>query len=222
MLFRSKRNKNKFWWFGIAASIIGILFVFQQFVSFDNTNQVVTPIIVESGNDTLKNQIDSPLIIEETQQVVQKQLKETPVNLKLNTDPNYNTTAKNKKQKEQQSQMASLIVKKEEAPSLMKSVNISDEDLSTSVTNTKDLSLKTVAQISDTETSESEIEDLLNSATKDIQLSDNNTINTIAVDAKALLEDVETEMPPSLRGQLFKVIEKNFKTAKTAVATRNE
>ena len=58
-----KRHKNKFWWFGIAASVIGLLFILQQFTSFDSSNQVTPTIISESEDNILNKAIESPLII---------------------------------------------------------------------------------------------------------------------------------------------------------------
>jgi len=218
-----KRNKNKFWWFGIAAGFIGLLFIVQQFVSINNTNQVIPTIIVESESDTLNKQIEAPLVIEEPLQVVQAQPEEAPTNIKSNTASAFVTTANSAKTKEQASLKVSVIAKNEDTPSVLKTEIISEDDVTTSIANVTDPLPNNVTQITALETSGSEIEALLKAATKDIQLSDNNkTIKAVSIDANALLEDVETEMPPSLRGQLFKVIEKNFKAAKTAIATRNE
>ena len=63
-----------------------------------------------------------------------------------------------------------------------------------------------------------EVDALLSSA---ITNSD-PTSSSQKIDPKALLESVETEMPPSIRRQVLKVIEKNYKTVKTAVVTRNK
>lgn len=218
-----KRHKNKFWWFGIAASVIGVLIIIQQFTSFDSTNQVTPTVISESEDNILNNAIESLLIIEETQQVVQEQSEDTPLTQKLNTTSSNKTVHEKHKVKQQSPIKVSVIAKSEDTPSHLQVAKVSKEDVVVSLTNISDASPNDVNEIAASETGVSEIEALLNAATKDIQLSDQNkTINTVSIDANTLLEDVETEMPPSLRGQLFKTIEKNFKTVKTAVATRNE
>lgn len=217
-----KQNKNKFWWFGVAASFIGLLFVAQQFITLDNSNNVDLPIVVETENEIIVNPIESPLIIKESQEVVQEQLKETPIKKKQNRVATNKTLAENKKEKQKSPIAVAVITKKKEAPKTLNDLIISKGAIVASVVKAIDPLEKEETQITALETSESEIDALLNAANKSIQLTDNTTINTVSVDANTLLEDVETEMPPTLRGQLFKVIEKNFKTAKTAVATRNE
>ena len=149
--------------------------------------------------------------------------EEAPANIKSNTASTFIATVNKAKTREEASLMVSVKTNNEGTPSVLKAEIIQEDEVITSITNVTDPFANNLTQIAVSETSISEIEALLKSATEDIQLSDNNkTVNAISIDANALLEDAETEMPPSLRGQLFKVIEKNFKTAKTAVATRNE
>ena len=218
-----KRNKNKFWWFGIAASVIGLLFIIQQFVNINSPNQAIPAIIVESETNIISTQINTPLIIEETQQVAQESSEDTQLNQKVNIISSNKMAHEKRKSTQQSPIKVSVIAESEDTPSHLQLAKVSKEDVVASLTNISDASPNDVKEIAASETGVSEIEALLNAATKDIQLSDQNkTINTVSIDANTLLEDAETEMPPSLRGQLFKTIEKNFKTVKTAVATRNE
>ncbi|MFD2822081.1 hypothetical protein ACFS5M_00265 [Lacinutrix iliipiscaria] len=215
-----KRQKNKFWWFGIAACIIGLLFVFQQFVSLNKTNDYGTPILVESESDTLNNRAKPSLSLEETPKVVEENPEEISVDLKFNKPASNTTRTKNHIVKQDLTQKVAVTKNTEKIPAETKaSINFKGEDVAT-VTPVINPSENKDTLIAASETSDLKIEALLNAAKKDIQLN-NGTLNSISIDANALLEDVETEMPPSLRGQLFKVIEKNFKTAKTAVANRN-
>jgi hypothetical protein len=218
-----KRIKNKFWWFGVAASVIGLLFIIQQFVGIDNTNQAIPAIIVESERDTFNNPKESPIVVKETKQAAPKRPEVINVNRKPHTDVSYKTVNNNRKTKQKTPIKAPVTAKNEEKPKALKAAKITEVDVTASIANVADSLNNSDTQITAIESSGTEVEVLLNAATKDVQLSDiNKTMNTVSIDANALLEDVETELPPSMRGQLFKVIEKNFKTVKTAVVTRNK
>jgi len=218
-----KRNKNKFWWFGIAASVIGLLFIIQQFVNINSPNQAIPAIIVESETNIISTQINTPLIIEETQQVAQESSEDTQLNQKVNMISSNKMAHEKRKSTQQSPIKVSVIAKNENKQSLSKVATVLKDDVMFSLADITESSPNDVNEIAVSETSVSEIDALLNAATMDIQSSDSNkTMNTVSIDANTLLEDAETEMPPSLRGQLFKTIEKNFKTVKTAVATRNE
>lgn len=216
-----KQNNSKYWWFGIAAGFIGLLFVVQQFRNVGATRNMVSPEVVESEKETKIESITNPININESE----KKLKETIIKKstieKQNSIATTNSKAESRKEKEQ---APVVIAQKEvkEAPKVLNNVKISKDEVVVSVVTIEKASENEEVQIAVLKTSESEIDALLLAAKKSIQLNDNTNIKTVRVDANALLENVETEMPPSLRGQIFKVIEKNLKTATTAVATRNE
>ena len=216
-----KRNKNKFWWFGVAACFIGLLFVTQQFITLDSTGTADSPVVVETENEIITNSVKSSSIIKESQQVVQEELKETSIKNKYDRVAVNKAVTKNEKEKQRLPLTVAVITETKEIPKILDTLIVTKDGTITSIENTIDSSEKEEIQITDLKTSESEMEELLATANKNIQ-TDNTTIKSVSVDANKLLEDVETEMPPSLRGQLFKVIEKNFKTATTAVTTRNE
>ncbi|MBQ0788640.1 MAG: hypothetical protein KBT69_14175 [Oceanihabitans sp.] len=226
-----KQSKNTFLWFGIAASVIGFLFVVSQFVTLDTTSSNVSPIVVDAEMETITNPSQTSEILLESQEVVQEQVK-TSEKKNLNTIPTNNSVAENTVQKTIRNQkIKQPIVNKKaiasnakKAPKDISTIGITQDEVIASVVKTEGILGSKENQIVSTnlETTDSEIEALLQTANKKMQLSANNGVQSIAVDANALLEDAETEMPPSLRGKLFKVIEENFKTATTAVATRNE
>ncbi len=226
-----KQSKNMFLWFGIAASVIGFLFVVSQFVTLDTTKSTVSPIVVDTEMETIINPSQTSEISIETQKVVQEEVK-TSEKKKLNTIPTNNSVAENTVRKTNQNQKIKqpIVNKKaiasnaEKAPKDISTIGITQDEIIASVVKTEGILGSKENQIVSTslETTDSEIESLLQTANKKMQLSANRSVQSIVVDANALLEDAETEMPPSLRGKLFKVIEENFKTATTAVATRNE
>jgi len=220
-----------FLWFGIAASVIGFLFVVSQFVTLDTTSSNVSPIVVDAEMETIINPSQTSEILQESQEVVQEQVK-TSEKKKLNTMPTNNSVAENTVRKTIQNQKIKqpIVNKKaiasnaEKASKDISTIGITQDEVIASVVKTEGVLGSKESQIVSTslETTDSEIESLLQTANKKMQLSADNGVQSIAVDANALLEDAETEMPPSLRGKLFRVIEENFKTATTAVATRNE
>ncbi|MBU2939907.1 hypothetical protein KO494_10185 [Lacinutrix sp. C3R15] len=221
-----KQNKTKFWWFGIAASIVGILFVTQQFVNYNNANSGVSTTVVEMEKEVLTNSVKTPLIIKKSQEIVQETLKESAkeniIEVNKNSQTITNTTVKRNRKEKQQAVVAVAKKQEEETPRTLNNLVPDIEETVAVTTNIMDASTKDETQIATLKTSESEIESLLAAATKKIQLTDTHAVKSVSVNANTLLEAVETEMPPSLRTQLFKVIEKNFKTATTAVTTRNK
>ncbi|WP_055443598.1 hypothetical protein [Lacinutrix himadriensis] len=227
-----KQTKNKFWWFGVAAGFIGLLFVVQQFVTQDNSNTVVSPVVVETENEVNTNSVITPAIIKESQEIVQEASKEnTKENIReanknslATTNTRIKTTETNNRKEKSEGLVTVAQTKDEKASKeLIANLKVKDAGI-TSVVKTEGVLGNNQNQVvsRSLETPESEIEALLAVAKKNMRLKGNKAINIVSVDANALLEDVETEMPPSLRGQIFKVIEKNLKTATTAVTTRNE
>ena len=169
-----KRNKNKFWWFGIAASVIGLLFIIQQFVNINSPNQAIPAIIVESETNIISTQINTPLIIEETQQVAQESSEDTQLNQKVNMISSNKMAHEKRKSTQQSPIKVSVIAESEDTPSHLQLAKVSKEDVVASLTNISDASPNDVKEIAASETGVSEIEALLNAATKDIQLSDQN------------------------------------------------
>ncbi|QRM89258.1 hypothetical protein FG167_08435 [Lacinutrix sp. WUR7] len=232
-----KQTKNKFWWFGVAASFIGLLFVVQQFITQDNNNTVVSPVVVETENEVNTNSVITPAIIKESQEIVQETSKEiskenikeanknslATTNTRIKNTRIKKTETNNRKEKSKVSIAVAQTKDGKASKELITNLKVKDEGIASVVKTEGVLGNKENQLVSTSlETTDSEIEALLAVANKKVQLQGNRTVNTVSVDANALLEDVETEMPPSLRGQIFKVIEKNFKTATTAVITRNE
>ncbi|WP_452231954.1 hypothetical protein [Lacinutrix sp. MEBiC02595] len=226
-----KPSKNTFLWFGIAASVIGLLFVVTQFVTLDTTNSTVLPIVVDAENETSTNPSPTSEIILEIQEVVQEQVQ-TSENKKINTIPTNSSITENTVRKTIQNQKikqplvrnSAITNSAKKESKVLSVIGIAEEEVIASVVKTEGILGKKESQIVSTnlKTTDSEIEALLQTANKKMQLSTNSSVKSIEVDANTLLEDAETELPPSLRGKLFKVIEENFKTATTAVATRNE
>ena len=224
-----KQEKNKsnklFWWLGIAASIVGVVFVTSQFFN-TNTNITNDSIIVDNeiklqdksqgDNVIVDNKLeDKTLVVEEFQEnktpnltqvslskiekEVSKVAKDVPENKKMIAQANFKNKVISEKHIEN------------------KLPNLSQEDIKV---------LTVVAEIKNMETqgnlvSDEDIEDLLKQAQKEILLQNIYNDSTKTVDANALLQDVEDDLDESFRTKVFEALKSSYKSVKTAVAQRN-
>lgn len=216
-----KRNTKPFWWFGIAASIVGLLLVaFQVFksdVDIDDVPKVVVTPEVVKQDEIDKIAIDNVEIIEEVSEEIKLKKAEKPNQIKKGTvkiQPNLikETIAIAKENK----------MPKAEEDRLKPEKNIS-ENLTFEEQKIQDV----VAQIKDLKANNSVVTDktidaLLAEAQKDIALDKLYNDTTGVVDANVLLQDVEVELERSFRDKVFKALKENFISVKTAVAQRND
>jgi hypothetical protein len=200
-----KRKSNKmFWWLGLAASIVGIVFISTMFF---NKNEQPTNAIVETPKaviETEKSRKQSDIISEETIEIVE-QIKKQP----KQNQPIHST-------------------KIEEQQQLVETKNIELEQPKQDIINNfEDEKLKeVVAQIQELKNTndvvtEDEIDALLKEAEKAIFKEKLKSANTQTVDADALLQDVEADLQQSFRAKVFEALKTSYETVKTAVAERN-
>lgn len=214
-------NKRKipYWRLGIAASIIGVLFINTHFF-IDNSKQehiknvVVKPEIKNNkpkdilvqGNKTNENKID-----------VKKAIKSNSLARVIDS------VLLIKEKKETTYNIAKQDLKKQ-----LKKENI--EKNSTVILNTLTFEEQKIqevaAQINELDNTESIITDetieaLLLKAQREIALEKlhNDSINV--VDAKLLLEDVEQDLEESFRKRVFEALKTNYNKVKTVIAQRN-
>jgi hypothetical protein len=200
-----KRKSNKtFWWLGLAASIVGIVFISTLFFNKNEqptNNIVVTPkTVIEAENNTKQ-----PDIINEQPIEIVEQIKEQP--------------------KQNQPIPSDKIQDKQQ---LVETTNIELEKPKEDIINTfEDEKLKeVVAKIQDLKNAndvvtEDEIDALLKDAEKAIFKEKIKNTNTQTFDADALLQDVEADLQQSFRAKVFEALKSSYETVKTAVAERN-
>lgn len=200
-----KRKSNKtFWWLGLAASIVGIVFISTLFFNKNEqptNNIVVTPkTVIEAENNTKQ-----PDIINEQPIEIVEQIKEQP--------------------KQNQPIPSDKIQDKQQ---LVETTNIELEKPKEDIINTfEDEKLKeVVAKIQDLKNAndvvtEDEIDALLKDAEKAIFKEKIKNTNTQTFDADALLQDVEEDLQQSFRAKVFEALKSSYETVKTAVAERN-
>ena len=218
----NQQKSNYFMWIGIAASIVGVLLVVSQFLN-DNQTDNIEPIIVNNPKvetQDLPTQIAVEKIDANKQNKVSeksdskaKPIIKTPV-LKINP-------------KEQQPIASSEPVVPDQAivPETPKinHVEIKQNKLSFEDEKIQDVIAQVQSLKDQNKTvTNAEIETLLQQAQKDIRQQQMYDENTGVVDARLLLEDVETDLDQSFREKAFEALKANFNFIKTAVAKRND
>ena len=222
---QKSKNKSKYWWFGIAASIVGILFVTTMYLN----NQSIennTPGIVNIKNNVIhendSNHIVSPnpdQKVVETKNTVEKTLTETPLEATIKTVISENNQITNKVPQQE------VIAQTEKSTSPEAVVQVDIIEKST-VSFEEQKIQDIVAHINDlksngTSVTDSEIEKLLNKAQKEILSHRIYNNNTRTVDANALLQDVEDDLQQSFRSKVFEALQTGYESVRTAVAERN-
>lgn len=200
-----KKTSNKtFWWLGLAASIVGIVFISTLFF---NKNEQPKNNVVEMPKPVIEteNNTKQPEVISEQGIEIVDQTKEQP---------------------KQNQQIPSAKI--QDQKQLVETANIELEKPKQDIIKTfEDEKLKeVVAQIQDLKNAndvvtEDEIDALLKEAEKAIFKEKIKQANTQTVDADALLQDVEADLQQSFRDRVFEALKSSYETVKTAVADRN-
>ena len=205
-----KQNNKAYWWLGIAASIIGVVFVVSQFLN-DNTQEISIPKIADSP-EVIQDEKSNAIVLENTDLNTVEDLSASPIEIHdVKKEQDIVTVVKK-----------SELAKKEVAKSAS-IVETPRKELSFEEQKIQDV----VAQVQimkneNQEITDADIEQLLIEAQKEIKLNrlNNETLNV--VDANALLQDVEQELDQSFRSKVFEALKSSFDSVKTAVAQRND
>ncbi|UKM64866.1 hypothetical protein GSB9_01424 [Flavobacteriaceae bacterium GSB9] len=222
---KTEINKNKTVWFiGIAASVVGLLFLGLQFWPQDSKTES-TPKVV----NTPKVEINTEINAEDLNNQIAKENVETNILKTVNT-----AVEKDKPKTEiifQQDSTTPTQVAINEAS--LEKVEKENEVTSTKQESTRILSFEeqkiqeVAAKVEamkqkNSNVTDSDIDALLFQAQKEIQLNKLINKSTGMVDAEALLEDVGAELDQSFRNKVFEAIKSSYNSVKTAVAQRND
>jgi len=213
---QDKKQKGKvFWWFGLAASIISIFLITQQFMSVDFQNEKLAPVIVDTKNEEFKTRISNNQIVKEEQEKNVISIKES--NSKIKKD-------KVLIKSDQISLKENPIVKAEviEDETIQNEITLPDVEISNNGIGHTSIVESSPLEDSDNAIANVEIDALLEQAKQNIIKEDRSDTRTKAVDANELLLGIEGDIEHSFRGKAIKIIETNYKTIKNAVATRND
>ena len=213
----NKKSKISFWWMGIAASLILVLWLSKNAMT---SSVEITPIIVNAPEKEEKsfeilnetNEIEPTIVVAVEKEKESVQQKKELISIKQITP---------KKEKELIANVEIYIVenKKREVDAEFKSFE--DQKV-----------MQIVAQISEMKkknktVTDLEIELLLRKAQDEISIQklidDNSTLlSSQTVNADMLLYQVESEINKSFRDKVFKELKLQFNSAKNAVAQRNK
>ncbi|WP_204346977.1 hypothetical protein [Psychroserpens algicola] len=225
-----KQKRSMYFYFGIAASIVGVL--------------VVTTLFFKSSED----------------QTIIPQVVETPVKVKqqepmTHTSENDVVITADSKQIDMEVNQRYMIPQKESSAQNKHVANVSeDKHTNQSITTIKTHNTGIVAnvpvetvkepvsineltfeeakaievveriksiEVENGTVTDAEIENLLKQAEKEILRQRIYNETTRTVDADALLQDVEDDLEQSFRTRVFETLKSSYKTVKTAVAERN-
>jgi len=236
-----KSSRHLFFYIGIAASIIGVLFVSTLFFksSEDNaiTPQIVDTKIEEKQNvyeETINSEIPKTnIIVSEVKDIQKKEdskifenkvTKVSSIKNELKTaqvSEENDATLMNKKAKVNDFKIEQTVATidnnssvEKEAVALNK-LTLEEAKILEVVNQIKQL------ELDGTTATDQEIEDLLKQAEKEILRQRIYDKTTRTVDADALLQDVEEDLEHSFRTKVFETLKSSYRTVKTAVAERN-
>lgn len=213
---QNKGSKSKFiWWLGVAASIVGILFVSLFFLG-------------KSENQSSEIEIvDTPIFIEETSTKEGSQIEVIATN---ETEPESESKNQNTSQENQIIKLKSTINKQEiqakkelvasNSSTKTKDINrisLIKEELETQVVT---IEHAPESNLDIDKSIDSEIDLLLKNAQQNITTKRMVETSSV-VSASSLLEDVEMDLERSFRDKVFETVKSGYKTVKTAVAERN-
>lgn len=215
-----KNNKKPYWWLGLAASIVGVLFIVSQFLN-DETQVNDAPKIVVTPEVIQENETN-PVVYENENLKGLEQVKIKP----KKAVAEINETQK--------------LVSTEKEPEFVIAVNEvkivskgKKNTLATTELPNKTLTFEeqkiqdVVAQVQSMKEenkiiTDADINALLKQAQKEIKLNRLYNETTGVVDANALLQDVEAELDQTFRSKVFEALKTSYNSVKTAVAQRND
>lgn len=201
-----KKINKAYWWLGMAASLVGLLFVAFQFF---NTEEV-KPVIVDAPN-VIQLKENTQVADEEVEKPKEVLKQEKPIETIEKQAIKDNYVAITKEQ----------VVPKEKNQ-IVTPTTVIQEKLTFEEQKIQDV----VAKVNELKNQNKEvtdaiIDDLLLEAQKEISFKESYNSSTCIVDAHMLLQEVETDLDKSFRSKVFDAIKASYNSVKTAVAQRN-
>ncbi|AOW21405.1 hypothetical protein [Urechidicola croceus] len=222
-----KSKKSIFWFVGIAASIIGVLWISASLL-FSEKFVPIEPQIVDTPKIEVKEENKEDIIIESSQEYIteiQKEPQETtePI-IAENSIIEQKSTTINKEDILidntiiEQSFVAEVIdeVENQKVSESFNLKAVEEENVDAIVAQIVELKEQ------NQEITDAEIDELLNEAQDKIRLKKLYKNNSKTIDAMALLQDVEADIDRSFRMKVFEALKINYNSVKTAVAQRND
>lgn len=205
-------KKGEYFWYGIAASFIGLLIVSILYFNSNNSVNIPDVQVVDAADETIEKVIPTEPIIETDSkfEVIKNDKIKLPV---VEVKPIHSNQA---------SKLKNQITSVEEIEPIADKV-MALEDFKDQIINTKILEI--IAQVDSLEQgnitlTDAEVDVLLRDAQMEI-LNAKLFSQNGSVDAMALLTEVEDELDTSFRNQIFDSLKDGFQKVRMAVANRN-
>ncbi|WP_250434827.1 MSCRAMM family adhesin SdrC [Hanstruepera flava] len=223
-----KLSHAKFWWIGIAASIVIVLVVSNIFFNNNEVSNGTNTIKVVNSNETgseVKEQLNSSETVT-TEEVSDSEMEKTTIEKKNQIQPNFI---------QQEQKVAAVKVKNQPKNTISKNLkidriafnkvndrkkeinklNIENPEKTNTIASTNSIAEKT-------ENIDSEIDNLLAKAQKDVYTKTVDSKEELKISPQGLLEEVEFDLDQSFRDKVFQKIKTSYKKVSTAVAHRND
>ena len=218
---QEKRTSKNFWWLGIAASIVGILFVVSQFV-FDKPVIINAPEIVDSP-EIIENNKDVELVNQEIN-VLELNKNEVIANASIKEKESFESKIEFSQPTFKEN---NVIAQNNLEPQIVEDDTVLSSIVLKEITFEEQKIQDVVAQVQaltedNKEVTNETIDALLFEAQREITLKQLINKKTGMVDADLLLQDVEAEVDQSFRSKVFEALRNSYNSVKTAVANRNE
>ena len=222
---QSKKSSKSIWYIGIAASIIGILFLINGFFVDPSMPAENMPIIVDSDQAEPMEAVE--LKTEGSQNNVPNQ-EVVEIEKSESIEPSQSTVPLKQAVVSKSSVKLPSKLESKAVIAENQDVNQSFSEQDKTISKTKSfgksdaaamnhVAINTQEDIIENTGIDSEIDALLNEA--QLQM-DSNKIKR-SVNANSLLQDVEADLEQSFRDKVFESIKTNFKKVRTAVVDRN-
>ena len=210
----AKKKKKSFIWYGVAASLIGLLVISITFFTSKNQTEI-------------KN--DTTIVLDNEEKDVKQEIKENVIPLLENKEQENYTVIPKEKSNSHKSPIFSKTLPKEEALVFTDSKNLEPKKVQKIVDTTDKVIeaklIQIIAQVNNLEENNKtlndiEVDSLLRIAQNEI-LKEKIFKNSGKIDAMALLTEAEDELDQSFRDKVFEKLKQGLFKARTAVADRN-
>ncbi|SFN54996.1 hypothetical protein SAMN04487989_1011170 [Bizionia echini] len=219
---QDKKSSRKYiWLIGIAASVVGLLFIVNTFQPFKDIEKATKPTVVET---TSKNKLK----IDSTSKTLNAVANSEDENKNLINDLASDSLQKKQtiKRKNRAASRFAMVNKDKVSQSHTNSMqdfkNGSENERQTANTTPQNSILNNaLTDVVDASDINLEVDALLKQATSKVSSVSGSDEKKYTINPKHLLEDVEMDLDKSFRDKVFETIKTNFTIVKTAVADRN-